>query len=126
MDNKLTKNFSVSEMRCKCDCHICNVDVEFLQKLQMARDLAGVSFTITSGCRCPDHNKEVGGTILSEHLTTNSVKCKGVDILCRSSNHRFKILEAVLSAGFKRIGISKNFIHLGGNEKFPQNVAWVY
>lgn len=125
----LTKNFSVSEMQCKCAnkaCRICNIDKAFMERLQVFRDIAGIPCKVLSGCRCPSHNAACGGKSDSDHLTTGSKQCMGVDISCYSSRARFIILKAAIEAGFVRIGLAKTYIHLGISEELPQNVFWLY
>lgn len=124
----LTKNFDSTEMRCRCGCGICIVDPGFMLKLQTARNLACISFIIRSGCRCPEHNAVEGGTENSDHLTTSSIACEGVDIHCDNSTDRYTIISAAILAGFRRIGVeSKNkFIHLGTAKRNPENVLWIY
>lgn len=122
----LTENFSMWEFTCRCGCGICIIDAGFLLKLQYARKLAGIAFTITSGCRCLSHNKAEGGSEESDHLTTETLACEGVDILCNNSHNRYKIVNAAIIAGFKRIGLHKTFIHLGLAQRNPQEVLWVY
>lgn len=122
----LAKNFSSDKMQCSCMCHICNVDKKFMEKLQKARDIASIPFKVSSGCRCPMNNKLAGGKPDSDHLTTESIQCKGVDIYCYDSRSRFLILKAALEVGFKRIGLAKTYIHLGMSEELFQEVLWMY
>lgn len=122
----LSKNFSSAEMKCKCGCGICNVSSEFIKKLQAARTVAMVQFTIVSGCRCPDHNYRVGGKDTSDHVATEGMQCAGADIQCYDSISRLRIISAAIIAGFTRIGIANSFIHLGMREGNPENVMWVY
>jgi len=122
----LSKNFGKKEFACKCGCGANKVDKAFIWKLQYARDLAGIPFPISSGCRCPAHNKREEGRSRSDHLTTEDSYCEGADIACDNSASRFKILSAALSAGFRRIGVSKEFVHLGNASHNPQNVLWTY
>ena len=102
------------------------VDAKFILKLQYARSLADIGFTITSGCRCPSYNKAEGGFNNSDHLTTESLACEGVDILCTNSHDRYKIINAALKAGFERLGLGRTFVHLGLAERNPQEVLWLY
>lgn len=122
----LTKDFSEWEFKCGCGCGICIVDANFLIKLQNTRTLAGIGFTVISGCRCPVYNREEGGTEGSDHLATESLACEGADIYCNNSSDRFKIIKAALLMGFRRIGPHKTFIHLGTSERNLQNVLWLY
>ena len=94
---------------------------QFLDRLDYARDVAGVPFLIDSGWRCKKHNKEVGGVDDSEHTTG-----EGADIRATGSHTRFRIIYGAILAGFTRIGIGKTFVHLGGSFLHPQEVAWHY
>jgi uncharacterized protein YcbK (DUF882 family) len=64
---QLSKNFKLSEFRCKC-CGEVIVDPVLLNGLQELRDLLGKPLIITSGYRCKKHNKDVGGSPNSQHL----------------------------------------------------------
>ena len=121
----LTNNFSRSEFTCKCGCGICRVDEPFILRLQLVRNQAGFAFTVNSGCRCPEHNKDEGGKPESDHLTTQEISCEGVDIKIENSIRRFRIIEAAIDAKFRRIGIYPSFIHLGTALRNPQQVAWL-
>ena len=89
--------------------------------LDACRDLANIPFVITSGYRTRAHNKRVGGVNGSSH-------CKGraVDIRCKNSKERYKIIVSALSVGFTRIGVSGNFIHLDNDKQKVQDVIWTY
>ncbi len=63
----LSRNFSRSEFACKCGCGFDTVDAELVNMLEQVREHFGQPITITSGCRCPDHNDTVGGKA-SQHL----------------------------------------------------------
>ena len=91
--------FKRNEFACRC-CGENPITDEFVRKLDIARDIAGIPFNINSGFRCKKHNEAVGGVENSSHL-------KGIaaDILVKDENSRFKILEGLIRAGFKRIGI---------------------
>ena len=112
-------DFSDWEFDCRCGCGLNNMQAVFLWKLQFCRTEARIVFDITSGSRCPAHNKNEGGKDTSDHLTG-----QGVDIATPTSRHRFKILEAAFRSGFRRIGIGRTFIHLGDNPRNPQGVSW--
>ena len=96
------------------------MNLDFLHKLDEARELAGVPFKITSGYRSPQHNLDVGGRIGSSHI-----KGLAVDIACVNSHQRQKILTALIQVGFKRIGIGKSFIHSDLDPEKP-NAIWLY
>ena len=96
-------------------------DWDMVMRLDQARAIAGVPFRITSGLRSDEHNARVGGSPGSAHLTGNAV-----DIYCESSKHRYLILDALMQAGFDRIGIGRDFIHVDNDRSKPRNVVWLY
>ncbi len=101
-----SKYFKAEEFNCKCGCDRNTMKLALLNRLEEAREKAGVPFRITSGCRCSGHNKRIGGVKGSAH-----VEGKAVDIWVRSNKMRFRIITGLLLAGFERIGIHKSFIH---------------
>ena len=96
-----------------------NKDLVF--KLEQARERAGIPFFITSGIRTDEHNAMIGGSPSSSHLTGHAV-----DLKCESSRHRMIMLDALIEAGFTRIGIGKDFIHVDNDPSKPKNVCWLY
>lgn len=112
--------FTRSELECPC-CHRCKTDDKFVDMLNYARSIAKIPFVITSGYRCEEHNKEVGGTANSAHT-----RGLAVDIKAANSTKRFIIVNALLRAGFKRIGIGKTFVHCDADSSLPQVVMFDY
>jgi len=49
-----------------------------------------------------------------------------VDIKAVTSETRYKVISALLAAGFTRIGIAKTFIHADTDPDKPANLTWVY
>lgn len=97
-----------------------NMDSNFLAKLEQAREIAGVSFIITSGYRTKEHNAEVGGVPNSSHLIGVAA-----DIAVSGGADRYIILSALIKAGFRRIGVAKTFIHCDTDDSKPNSV-WTY
>lgn len=110
------------ELACPC-CKVAFVNRAFLLRLNDARHLARVPFVITSGYRCEKHNKDVGGSLTSAHRLGLAV-----DIACPDSHTRYRIIIGLIGAGFKRIGIGKNFIHVDAAdcEIKADEVIWHY
>ena len=73
---KLSKYFSRSEFACKCGCGFDTVDAQLLYVLTKLRAKIGAKIYITSGCRCINHNKKVGGKKGSYHLVGKAVDIK--------------------------------------------------
>jgi uncharacterized protein YcbK (DUF882 family) len=105
-------------------CHCCGAEIigsAFLLRLNKARKIAGVPFNITSGYRCPSHNAAVGSRPTSSHI-----KGLAADIAVNGSRQRALVLSGLVKAGFTRIGIGKDFIHVDADAEKDQNVIWIY
>ena len=98
------------------------MDHEFLDMLDVARSIAGVPFKITSGYRTAKHNKKVGG----KEGTSSHLRGKAADIACTTSSARYRIVSALIAAGFTRIGIGATFIHVDNDSVKTPGVAWLY
>ena len=63
----ISRNFNRSEFACKCGCGFDTVDVQLLSYLEEVREEFG-PVRVTSGARCPEYNRSVGGSDKSQHL----------------------------------------------------------
>lgn len=115
-----TPNFSWWEFLCP-DCKRQRMNQRFIVRLQIARTIAGIPFVPGSGWRCEKRNAAVGGVGDSSHLFGLAA-----DIIALTAKERFIILDALLRAGFKRIGIAKYYIHVDSDPSKPQGVMWLY
>jgi uncharacterized protein YcbK (DUF882 family) len=97
------------------------MDRNFVAMLDEARDIAGMPFKINSGYRTEARNKAVKGSSGSSHLVG-----KAADIACTDSLKRFRIIAALIAAGFTRIGIGSTFIHVDNDSLKTPGVAWLY
>lgn len=115
------KYFKKEEFTCNCGCGLNNISDDLLDKLDEARDIAGVPFSINAGTRCKKHNADpkVKGEPDSAHIYGLAA-----DISARSSGDKFLILRALFEVGFVRIGVYNTFIHADIDPKKPQNVVW--
>jgi len=84
-------------------------------RLTEARKLAMVPFTITEGLGS-------GGS----HVP-NSAHARGlaVDLRAHDSVTRFKVVKALLDAGFTRVGVYDKHVHADVDDSLPQGVLWV-
>ncbi len=96
------------------------MDNDFLNMLNAARHIAGNPWKVTSGKRSPAYNKEVGGVAKSSHELG-----KAADISATSGAKKLEIVSAAIKAGFTRIGVAKNFIHLDNDSSKPNSI-WLY
>ena len=97
-----------------------NMDLDFLAKLDEAREFAGIPFIINSAYRSPEHPLSV------KKPTSSHIKGLAVDIKATDSRTRFTVLNALISVGFTRIGIADTFIHVDLSVDKSQEVIWTY
>ena len=97
-----------------------NMDLDFLAKLDKAREYAGMPFVINSAYRSPEHPESI------KNPTSSHIKGLAVDIRTTDSRTRYKVLEALIHVGFNRIGIADSFIHVDDDKEKSSNVVWTY
>jgi len=101
-----------------------NMQQVLLDKLNLARDIAGIPFIINSGFRTKERNAKDGGKVDSPHLTGWAVD---IDVPnTGGARQRFKILKGLILAGFTRIGIANGFIHTDCDPTKDPEVSWTY
>ena len=96
------------------------MNVDFINKLDEAREYAGIPFVINSAYRSPTHPLSI------KNPTSSHIKGLAVDISVKDSMTRFKVLDALIAVGFTRIGIANSFIHVDLDFDKSQNVIWTY
>ncbi len=114
---QLTKNFKLSEFRCKCGkCNMSNEVFANVQNvannLQVLRDALKTPIHINSAVRCKHHNQLVNGSPKSQHLLG-----KAVDIVTKkfSVNQIYDVVVKLREQNkvmFNGIGIYNTFLHL--------------
>lgn len=120
---QISKNFTSEEFACQCGCGLDNISPKLVNMLQQVRDIIGKPIRITSGCRCIKHNRNVGGTANSAHITGMAV-----DIATPTGTERYEIINSLMAAGFKRIGINfeQRFIHADIDDSKPHPTIFSY
>ena len=122
-------HFSHDELKCKCGCNTAAMDDGFMQKLEKLRVAFGKPMRVTSGYRCPAHNKAVSKTGATGPHTTGMA----VDIQISGAD-AFKLITIAAYFGITGIGVkqngphSKRFVHLDaltGKGK-PRPTIWSY
>lgn len=109
----LSKNFTSKEFDChgKNCCNETEIDLQLIEFLQKIRDHFGKPLHISSGYRCPVHNRNVGGATGSRHG-----KGMAADIYINGVEPA-EIAKYAESIGIKGIGLyeTKNdgfFVHI--------------
>lgn len=87
-----------------------------IPKLFLLQETCGVNFVVNSCCRCPKHNKNIGGHYRSLHLTENPAwKIGGtcaIDLRIPASHpHRKLVWDIAWKQGWS-IGDNVAFLHL--------------
>ena len=102
---KLSKNFDDSEFVCPC-CNGGIISEILVDKLQQLRDLINKPIIISSGYRCQQYNKSIGGYSHSPHLTGEAadIKIRGISPIAIAS-----IAQRIPHI---RIGIYPNHVHI--------------
>lgn len=113
--------FSEEEfIRCSPSCHLSDMSPVFMHSLDNARADAGIPFVLNSAYRSREYELSRGRTGSSSH-------CKGiaVDISCKDSYTRQKIVTSLIREGFDRIGIADTFIHVDA-DYLKSPAIWLY
>ena len=116
------KYFKESEFdRCTPTCSLQDMNQTTMDKLDAAREMAGIPIVLNSAYRSVDYEKSKNRMGTSAHTLG-----RAVDIRCNSDENRFKLIVALYRAGFTRIGVSKTYIHADDSPRHKQNVLWHY
>lgn len=106
-DIAVAEHFSLREFECRC-CHCVRLSPVLVVLLEALRAQWGNPIIITSGYRCPPHNKEVGGAARSLHMVGQAA-----DVMVPFSD------QGAVEAFARRLGFAqvipygrRNFMHL--------------
>lgn len=97
-----------------------------VQALDIARDIYGFPMKVTSGFRTIEYNRQLMEQGYNASPKSSHLLGWAVDIAVPNSERRFLMLEALLDAGFHRIGVGENFIHADLDPNKTPNCLWVY
>lgn len=114
------KYFSENEFK-KLSCRIADINPSSLKRLDDMREKAGIPIVLTSAYRTPEEDIKKGRSGHSAH----TLGC-AFDIACITPRTRHILLKAAIDAGFGRIGIAKNFLHVDDSSSHTQCVTWLY
>ena len=121
----LSDHFSKVEFQCDCGCGFGtkegDVDADLIELLEEIREEIGKPIRITSGCRCQEHNANVGGVPNSAHTRGTAA-----DIHVSGGHHRYKVMRAASNNMAAGIGIAKTFVHVDVCDVLPRPSCWSY
>lgn len=115
----MTPNFTNEELTCKCGCGLLPQQ-DFMDKVQILRDILHFGLPVTSGARCPTYNNQVSSTGFTGPHTTG----RAIDIAVRG-NQAYELVIAAMQIGFTGIGVQQKgnarFIHLDDLQNGPNS-----
>lgn len=117
-------HFTDAELACKVT-GAGGIQDSLREKLEAARNIAGIPFIVTSGFRSAENQNDLVARGKSSP-TSSHPKGLAVDVRATDSDERFRIIDAALRAGINRIGVGKDFIHLDIDQDKKQNLIWMY
>jgi zinc D-Ala-D-Ala carboxypeptidase len=103
-----------------------HMNVHFINRLEYAREDAGIPFVITSGYRTREYNDKLRAQGYETSRKSAHIKGLAADIATKNSEERYIILCALINEGFTRIGIGQDFIHVDCDESKADGVVWLY
>ena len=131
---KITTHFHSSEFKCKCGCGKIYIEKKLVDRLEKLFDkLKASKCIISSGYRCPKHDKNVGGNGKGQHTKGLACDCVYYDKNNKIIPSKIVICVAYDLDCFRGIAkIDKNYTHLDirtsgyykGDETVSNNSVW--
>ena len=115
MSKQLTKNFNLSEFRCRDGSDVPDEFMPNVQRLaenlQVLRDHLGKPIHVISGYRSPKYNRKIGGARRSQHMSASAgdIKIKGM-----TPKEVKEAIEGLISKGEMvqgGVGLYTTFVH---------------
>ena len=127
----LSKNFSESEMSCKCGCGRHEMDEDFMSLIQNIRDDIGKPLRVSSAFRCSAHNQAVSSSGPNGPHTTGMAS----DFLV-SGRDAHDFISLAMDHGASGVGLMQKgphesrYIHIdileSDPEQRPRPWVWTY
>ena len=107
-EERISPHFNRSEFECQCNCGFNTVDVELISILEEVRQYFMKPVTITSGCRCEEHNESIGGTPNSKHTLGQAadIKVSGV-----TAEKVYKFIDGIYPSKYG-LGLYSSWVHI--------------
>jgi hypothetical protein len=113
--------FKKSEFYCDGESCYDKMNKAFLEKLDLARSYSSVKYVISSSWRSMAYTIKKKWSKTSSHLIGMAV-----DIEAKTSSEKWEIVRTLMKAGFTRIGVGLDFIHVDMDYNKPQELLWTY
>lgn len=145
---RISAHFTTDESSCSCGCGFgsrpSHVSAELLVELELMRAALARPVYVSSWCRCPTHNQNVGGVENSAHTRGSAA-----DIRCHGGTERAELVFAAILARLVRLeilqasearaafllmtadptglGVARSFVHVDRDrELVPRPAVWSY
>lgn len=118
------KYFKLNEFRCKCNGKYCTgypaiINYSLLTGLDKMREYYNKPIIITSGLRCYNHNKNVGGVLLSRHKNGKAVDIR-INTLTSLTNRKNIINYWITNISNSRYAYTNEYGNLKGKISYPK------
>lgn len=100
--------FKREEFACRCGCGAADMQIDFMDSLLLLRKDLGKAMVVTSGFRCPLHNRNVSSTGESGPHTTGCAS----DVLAAGA-FAYKLVDLAFKYGFTGLGLQQKGPHTG-------------
>lgn len=123
---QITTHFKTSEFICRCGCGRMEIPFDFIYKLELLRLAFNRPMVITSGYRCPTHNRRVSR---SGDNGPHTIAAADVAVSGRLAH---RLLQHAFIVGFTGIGVAQKgahgsrFIHLDDLPAHNHPRPWVW
>lgn len=108
MDEVVSAHFRAKEFACKDGCKFVLISKILVQVLEGLRQKIGEEIYINSGFRTPDHNKAVGGALLSYHQYGMAADIRGKT---KTPKELYSLLDEMM-AGWGGLELHDTFVHV--------------
>jgi hypothetical protein len=109
----------IKQFACACGCgfgtHPEDIDLHLIDLLRWVEAGLNHDATINSGCRCPRHNAEVGGSKDSAHL-----RGKAADVAVLNDRERGIVIYWAAKWGCERMEQGLHYVHLDVDPALPR------
>lgn len=117
-------HFRAAEFDCKCtDCKETLIDTELIDKLEAMRGILRSFLKITSGYRCSSYQEQLRLRGYETSVGPSQHQLGKAADITNGVSMGFELEEAARKAGFKSVGVGKDFIHV---DLRPEVRRWKY
>lgn len=113
MDGWVSRHFHAREFACKDGCKFVLISRTLIEILEGLREKIGEEIYINSGFRTPNHNKTVGGALLSYHQYGMAADIRAKT---KSPKELYNLLDKMMK-GWGGLELHDTFVHVDTRER---------